>query len=366
MKRLSIVCSLILTLVVTPCFAIQYCKDFLEAGNPGGWTGSLKTFEDEWTMGTSETIDVDIWINDVPEQLLTAGFWISFDPALVSVVGVEVYNNSVLPGPWDPGFTTIIPDSDGPGTYLVACGNFNCVAPDADGDIIIGRVTFQCESEGDTGITIGPIPIPAFDTFAGCSLPTVVYDGDITPNTITLHQINDIDGDGIPNSDDNCPTVFNPGQEDILDGDGAGDACDNCSELPNGPLQGLCVLADLITFTEDTCTSDLDCGAGESCSMNQEDTYPPAGNDCGDACECEGNFDNDDDQDGSDAVAFKTDFGRSTFLNSCNDSSPCKGDFDCDQDVDGSDSALFKTDFGRGSLNNPCPSCPTDPWCAYP
>jgi FtsP/CotA-like multicopper oxidase with cupredoxin domain len=35
----------------------------------------------------------------------------------------------------------------------------------------------------------------------------------------------DSDNDGVGNSEDNCPDVFNPGQEDF-DGDGAGDACD--------------------------------------------------------------------------------------------------------------------------------------------
>jgi hypothetical protein len=42
----------------------------------------------------------------------------------------------------------------------------------------------------------------------------------------------DTDGDGIPDSDDNCPNVFNPDQLDS-DGDGIGDACDNCIETPN-------------------------------------------------------------------------------------------------------------------------------------
>ena len=36
----------------------------------------------------------------------------------------------------------------------------------------------------------------------------------------------DSDNDGVGNSEDNCPDVFNPGQEDF-DGDGAGDACDD-------------------------------------------------------------------------------------------------------------------------------------------
>ena len=36
---------------------------------------------------------------------------------------------------------------------------------------------------------------------------------------------NDCDGDGIPNSADNCPNIANHGQEDT-DGDSVGDACD--------------------------------------------------------------------------------------------------------------------------------------------
>ncbi|XP_069798548.1 LOW QUALITY PROTEIN: thrombospondin-3-like [Narcine bancroftii] len=43
---------------------------------------------------------------------------------------------------------------------------------------------------------------------------------------------NDIDGDGIPNSLDNCGAVPNPLQTD-RDGDGVGDACDSCPELSN-------------------------------------------------------------------------------------------------------------------------------------
>ena len=115
--------------------------------------------------------------------------------------------------------------------------------------------------------------------------------------------------------------------------------------------------------------NDTVCGDVDNCSFaanpEQEDLYPPGGNGCGDACECEGNFDNDEDQDGSDAANFKTDFGRSTFLTPCTNSAPCNGDLDCDVDVDGTDAAKFKEDFGRSPCFNPCPSCPTDPWCGY-
>ena len=42
----------------------------------------------------------------------------------------------------------------------------------------------------------------------------------------------DQDGDGVCDPDDNCPTNWNPNQEDG-DGDGVGDACDNCSIVYN-------------------------------------------------------------------------------------------------------------------------------------
>lgn len=42
----------------------------------------------------------------------------------------------------------------------------------------------------------------------------------------------DIDGDGIPDRDDNCPVTPNRGQEDS-DSDDYGDVCDNCIYVPN-------------------------------------------------------------------------------------------------------------------------------------
>ena len=81
---------------------------------------------------------------------------------------------------------------------------------------------------------------------------------------------------------------------------------------------------------------------------------------------CEGNFDCDEDQDGTDAAAFKVDFGRSTFVNPCTNQDTCKGDFDCDGDVDGSDAGWFKEDFGRSPFANPCPACEQGvEWCGY-
>lgn len=40
---------------------------------------------------------------------------------------------------------------------------------------------------------------------------------------------------------------------------------------------------------------------------------------------------------------------------------PCEGNFDCDQDVDGSDAAVFKQDFGRSPFFEPCDTCIDSP-----
>ena len=137
--------------------------------------------------------------------------------------------------------------------------------------------------------------------------------------------------DDIPTYYDNCPDVVNPSQED-WDDDGLGDVCDNCPDISN---------------------------------PNQEDTYPPQGNSIGDACDCEGNFDCDQDVDGYDATVFLSNLGRSQYVWPCTSSDPCNGDFDCDGDVDGYDTTIFLKDSGRSTYSNPCPGCTGEAWCVY-
>jgi uncharacterized delta-60 repeat protein len=97
----------------------------------------------------------------------------------------------------------------------------------------------------------------------------------------------------------------------------------------------------------------------------QEDTFPSQGNGKGDACDCEGNFNCDEDCDGTDATIFKDHFGRGEFTNPCTEEPQCLGDFDCDQDCDGTDAIIFKADFGRSQFSNPCPPCTVSNWCSY-
>jgi hypothetical protein len=94
--------------------------------------------------------------------------------------------------------------------------------------------TFVLERTGFYPITLGflPMQIAAPDdaerlvfngTEIGYERSLDISRGPISPDT---------DGDGVPDSIDNCIDIPNVLQEDS-DGDGVGDACDNCIDLPN-------------------------------------------------------------------------------------------------------------------------------------
>jgi hypothetical protein len=55
--------------------------------------------------------------------------------------------------------------------------------------------------------------------------------------TVATPTPDDMDGDGVPNEEDNCPVNFNPDQTDT-DGDGVGDACDDCPTVPDTEQSG--------------------------------------------------------------------------------------------------------------------------------
>ena len=92
----------------------------------------------------------------------------------------------------------------------------------------------------------------------------------------------DLDLDGVPNASDNCPTRYNPTQQDT-DGDGAGDACSRV-ENPDGDTV-VTLLAkrfdncpDVYNFAQTDTDGD---GIGDACDSNPL-VYNPADDEDGD------------------------------------------------------------------------------------
>ncbi|MDX1407653.1 MAG: thrombospondin type 3 repeat-containing protein [Saprospiraceae bacterium] len=77
---------------------------------------------------------------------------------------------------------------------------------------------------------------------------------------ITLTGIQDVDNDGVPDPEDNCPHEFNPLQED-LDGDGLGDVCD-----PDDDSDGVPDIEDNCPIDPNPNQQDFDLdGMGNAC-----------------------------------------------------------------------------------------------------
>ena len=137
----------------------------------------------ELTVEAGECFYMDIWLDNVPERLLTAGFFIVHDASLASIVDVAVYDE-LADGPWDSGFTTLVPNADGSGTYMVACGNFASVPPEG---AIIANVEICAIAEGVNTITISTVP--DFQTVVSAVPPDYeVFDSQIVPHVITVYQ----------------------------------------------------------------------------------------------------------------------------------------------------------------------------------
>jgi hypothetical protein len=130
---------------------------------------------------TTVTIEIDPG-GIINTALITAGCWLQFDVSQVALNSLAAADGTVS-GPWDPGFTAIVPDADGPGTYMLAVGQFGTVAID-EGPIPICDVEFCCEAPGQSQITISTIP--GFETIVG---DTTLWDPQVTNGFIDLTQI---------------------------------------------------------------------------------------------------------------------------------------------------------------------------------
>ena len=162
MKKLATLCACMVLLVPMAglSFATTYGTDVLESGNPGGWTASLKTFDDVYKTEPGQTVEVDIWITDVPVGANAGGLYLDFKGSTdkLTYISCQPYNNSAggLPGPWQDGGVVVVPE---PGVLVVQVLQLGGdIPPDADGDIIIAKVTLQYTAAGSAEILVGTIP----------------------------------------------------------------------------------------------------------------------------------------------------------------------------------------------------------------
>ena len=181
--RVICTCILIVCLLASPVFSFHFSTDFLEAGNRGGHGGS-KTFDREWVVSVGDTVEVDIWVSDMSEPLLTTGFRLLFDSSVLAVDHAAAFDDMDLPGSWDHLMTRKAPNPRGPG-YLFACGNLSGTSQDGSNDVLIARLTFRCASPGETLISIGTIP--DFDSIVGYS--GTLYDTSLEMSPQTIYSL---------------------------------------------------------------------------------------------------------------------------------------------------------------------------------
>ncbi|MGB0714754.1 MAG: right-handed parallel beta-helix repeat-containing protein, partial [Phycisphaerae bacterium] len=111
----------------------------------------------------------------------------------------------------------------------------------------------------------------------------------------SIEFVRDTDGDGYYDTQDNCPSIYNPGQEDN-DMDGAGNACDNCPTPVSNPDQsdidgdGVGDLCDLCPTIYNPLQEDVDDDqVGDVCDncpfVQQDNQNDSDGDQVGDACD---------------------------------------------------------------------------------
>jgi hypothetical protein len=117
--------------------------------------------------------------------------------------------------------------------------HFNDIYANFSRDFGATFLPFPARADTDASASASPRrAVPAVDGAGNVSVAWEDYrntiefsGGEAWFNGTALPPVADADGDGVPDGDDNCPTVANADQSD-RDGDGAGDACDASDDRP--------------------------------------------------------------------------------------------------------------------------------------
>ncbi|MFN7961330.1 MAG: thrombospondin type 3 repeat-containing protein [Thermoanaerobaculia bacterium] len=235
------------------------------------------------TFGPSPTFTPTIEIYDSATNSLassftiaSAPFWLAFTPdgayayltqSASTVRVVRTADNTVVAaigvGP-NPTFVAVSPDGAYAYVANLTANSVSAISTATNtvvGTIPVGgfprAIAFTPDSAYAYVTNFNSNSVSVIDTATNSVVSTFATSA--RPWGIAIQQVVDADGDGVPDSEDNCPMVANPDQADF-DGDGLGDACDADID-GDGVANG----GDLCAFTPSGSTVDPTTG----CSIAQ-------------------------------------------------------------------------------------------------
>ena len=208
----------------------------IAAATPGstftGWSGGGCSGMGNCTLTVNGNVTVTAGFDITPTP---SGFYYTASGGNITIIAYTC-----------PGGAAVIPATIegmpvagiGEGAFTYCTGLTSVTIPNSVTSI--GNYAFQNCSSLTKAYFYGNAPSMGQNVFSGCSSNfSVCYTAGSTGFTNPWYgypaaacAVLDSDGDGVPDSSDNCPTVANPSQADA-DADGIGDACDNCLAVCN-------------------------------------------------------------------------------------------------------------------------------------
>ena len=179
MKKLSIIFAVVMVLgVVSAMAAPNYQMD--DASVAG------KLLATTFSIPPGSNITLDVYLADANASQVAGGAWIDFtgSVALIQYVsaGRALTDGSEgVTGPWQVGAGVLVNEPAGPGTLMYVVANLGGAVPDADGDLIVGRIVLKCLGAGNANVAITTIPSVA--TWAP------IADGTVVPGAVTIQQV---------------------------------------------------------------------------------------------------------------------------------------------------------------------------------
>jgi len=348
---------------------------------PANTATSLGSTEACFPTSSGSSTDIDLFITDVSD-LLGWATNIIYDPALISIDAINLDMFQAADGE-STIFNASNPTPDSDGSFYASAIDLSAPPYQDSGSGVLARITVSALAPGTAELAIsGPSLIDVNGDPIGDINGDMIFDGYVFNAQIAIDEPcpGDSDGDGVPDSLDNCPLVFNPSQTDT-DSDGIGDACDD-DDADDDTIPDSLDNCPLVANADQTDT-DGD-GIGDACDDDDadDDTIPDSLDNCpllantdqtdtdtdgaGDACD-----DDDDDDtipDASDNCPLLANTDQTdTDTDGAGDA--CDDDDDDDTILDASDNCPLLANSGQedtdtDDIGDDCDNCPST-WNPY-